>query len=132
MPCNLYDNGGFGCGACKHFLRSTSVAIASGVLLISVQAPSDLVLENKERICICVAQPLPTGITSPQTVEVKIGSYTTNFPLLTKNGNNVHADQIRSRKLYHTTLSTDEGILMVAGCELNPTAYNFPTITVTA
>lgn len=43
-------------------------------------------------------------------------------------GNNVHADQIRSRRVYHTNVATDTGLFVVSACELCKTGFNFPTI----
>lgn len=55
---------------------------------------------------------------------------TTQYPLMTKCGNNVHADQIRSRKVYHTNVATDTASFVVSACELCKTGFNFPTIPV--
>jgi hypothetical protein len=84
---------------------------------------------NKEKVCICVAQALP-DVTSAQTVAVTIGTGTTQYPLITKCGNNVHADQIRSRRVYHTNVATDTASFVVSACELCKTGFNFPTIPV--
>lgn len=56
---------------------------------------------------------------------------TTQYPLRTKCGNNVHADQIRSRRVYHTNVATDIGLFVVSACELCKTGFNFPTIPAT-
>ena len=82
---------------------------------------------NKEKVCICIAQAIPT-VTSAETVAITIGTGTTQYVLRTKCGNNVHADQLRSRKVYHTNVATDVGAFMVSGCELCGTSYNFPVI----
>ena len=36
MPCNLYNNNGFGCGGCKHFVRTTSVTLNGTVLELNI------------------------------------------------------------------------------------------------
>ena len=128
MACNLYNNNGFGCGGCTHFVRTYSVTLAGGILVLDIPVPQ-AVLNNKQKICICVAQATPEGITSTDTVAVTIDGGATQYVLRTKCGNNVHADQIRSRKVYHTNLATDSGTFVVSGCELCPTGFNFPTIT---
>ena len=69
-------------------------------------------------------------VTSVQTVAVTIGTGTTQYPLMTKCGNNVHADQIRSRRVYHTNVATDTASFVVSACELCKTGFNFPTIPV--
>ena len=76
MACNLYNNNGFGCGGCTHFVRTNSVALTGGVLVLDIPVPQ-AVLNNKQKICICVAQAIPEGITSTDTVAVTIDGGTT-------------------------------------------------------
>lgn len=128
MACNLYNNNGFGCGGCTHFVRSNSVTLTGGVLTIDIPLPQ-VSLSNKQKICICVSQSIPTGVTSVDTVSITINGGTTAYPLRTRCGNNVHADQIRSRKVYHTNIATDIPQFVVSSNELCCTGFNFPTIT---
>ena len=128
MSCNLYNNNGFGCGGCCHFVRTVSATLVGSVLVLNIPQKT---YSNKEKVCICVAQALPE-VTSSDTVAITIGASTTQYPLITKCGNNVHADQIRSRKVYHTTVATDASSFVVSSCELCKTGFNFPTIPATA
>lgn len=130
MPCRFYNNDGYGCGGCKHFVRTTSATVAAGVLTLAIPAMGNI--DNGEKICICVAQAIPETITSATTVSLRIGTAATLYPLRTKCGNNVHADQIRSRKVYHTYAATDVPQFVVSGCELCKTGFNFPVIVTTA
>ena len=123
MACSLYKNNGFGCGVCEHFVRTVSATLVGSVLVLNIPQKT---YSNKEKVCICVAQAL-ADVTSAQTVAITIGTGTTQYVLRTKCGNNVHADQIRSRKVYHTNVATDSGTFAVSSCELNKTTYNFPT-----
>lgn len=125
MPCSLYNNNGYGCGGCTHFVKTNSVTLSGNVLLLNIPQES---LVNKQKICICVAQGLPTGVSSADTVAITLGTDTTQYVLRTKCGNNVHADQLRSRRVYHTNVATDSKTFVVPACELNTTAYNFPTV----
>lgn len=124
MACKLYNNNGFGCGGCEHFVKTNSVTLVDNVLVLNIPQNT---YSNKERVCICVAQTLP-DVTSVQTVVITIGTGTVQYPLRTKCGNNVHADQIRSRKVYHTNVATDTGSFVVLPCELCKTGFNFPLI----
>lgn len=124
MACNLYNNNGFGCGGCVHFVKTVSATLVGSVLVLNLPQAT---YSNKEKVCICVAQALP-DVTSAQTVAITIGTGTTQYPIRTKCGNNVHADQIRSRRVYHTNVATDVGAFMVSSCELCGTGFNFPTI----
>ena len=128
MSCRLYNNNGYGCGGCTHFVRSNSITLNGTVLEISIPQST---YSNKEKVCICLAQAIPE-VTSTDTVAITIGSSTTQYPLRTKCGNNVHADQLRSRKVYHTYVATDIPQFTVAECELCGTGFNFPTIPTAA
>lgn len=124
MPCKFYNNNGFGCGGCEHFVRTNSVTLTGGVLVLNIPQKT---YSNKEKVCICIAQLIP-DVTSADTVVITIGDGATQYPLRTKCGNNVHADQLRSRKVYHTNVATDIPAFVVSACELCNTGFNFPTI----
>lgn len=128
MACRLYNNNGFGCGGCTHFVKTVSVTVSGNVLILNIPQKT---YSNHEKVCICVAQNIPTNITSAMTVVITIGAGTTQYPLRTRCGNNVHADQIRSRKVYHTNVATDTAVFVVNRCELCNTGFNFPIIPAT-
>ena len=65
----------------------------------------------------------------PSKAKIKVTKVrTTKTAKVGKCGNNVHADQIRSRRVYHTNVATDIGLFVVSACELCKTGFNFPTI----
>ena len=124
MPCNLYNNGGYGCGGCTHFVKTNSVTLTDNVLVLNIPQAT---YSNKEKVCICIAQSIP-DVTSADTVAITFGTETAQYILRTKCGNNVHADQLRSRRVYHTNVATDTNAFIVNPCELCKTGFNFPTI----
>ena len=124
MSCKLYNNNGYGCGGCIHFVKTNSVTLQDNILTLNIPQES---YSNKEKVCICIAQTIPS-VTSSDTVVITIGTGTTQYPLRTRCGNNVHADQLRSRKVYHTNVATDVGVFTVSECELCKTGYNFTVI----
>lgn len=128
MACRLYNNNGFGCGGCTHFVRTTSITLNGAVLELNIPQAT---YSNGEKVCICIAQSIP-AVTSADTVAITIGTDTTQYPLRTKCGNNVHADQLRTRKVYHTFAATDIPQFVVSGCELCGTGFNFPVIPTAA
>lgn len=130
MPCNLYNNNGFGCGGCCHFVRTNAVTLTGNVLSLNIPNPTRA-YSNKDKVCICIAQSIPEGVTSANTVSITLGSAGVAYPLRTKCGNNVHADQIRSRKVYHTNVASDTASFVVNACELCKTGFNFPTLPAT-
>lgn len=124
MPCNLYNNNGFGCGGCTHFVKTNSVTLNGTVLELNIPQAT---YSNGDKVCICVAQSIP-AVTSADTVSITIGTATTQYPLATRCGNLVHADQIRCRKVYHANVATDTAAFLVNPCELCKTSFNFPVI----
>lgn len=125
MACSLYNNNGFGCGGCEHFVRTISVEKEGDTIVLKIPQKR---YGNKERVCICVAQAIPETKNIKKVV-VAIGGGENKFPLLTKCGNIVYADQLRSRRVYHTSVATDTKTFVVSPCELCKTSFNFPTIS---
>lgn len=128
MACSLYNNGGFGCGSCLHFVRSTNVTAANNTLIIDIPTPL-VSVTNKQKICVCLIQAIPTDVLPTGAVKIRFNGTGTQYNVLTKCGNIVRADQMRSRKLYHFFVATDTPAFVVSSCELCPTSYNYPVIT---
>lgn len=124
MACCLYNNNGYGCGGCEHFVKTQSVTLNGTVLELNIPQGT---FSNGQKVCICVAQAIP-AVTSADTVAITIGTAATQYPLVTKCGNDVHADQIRSRRVYHTYVATDNADFIVSQCELCRTGFNFSVI----
>lgn len=124
MACSLYDNNGYKCGACTHFVKTNSVTLTDGVLILNIPQKT---YSNHEKVCICIVQSIP-DVTSTDTVAITLGTATPQYIMRTKCGNNVHADQLRSRKVYHTFVATDTNAFVVDKCELCKTGFNFPNI----
>ncbi len=121
MPCQFYS--GSGCGGCCHFVRTTSITLSGTVLTLTIPAQN---INNKQKLCICLAQSLPEGITQDVTVSVMVG--TREIMAITRSGNELYADQLRSRKVIHFTAATSLPAL-VADCKsLCPTAHVFPSL----
>ena len=57
MACSLYNNNGYGCGGCVHFVKTNSVTVQDGVLILNIPQAT---YSNKEKVCICIAQAIPT------------------------------------------------------------------------
>lgn len=72
MACSLYNNNGYGCGGCVHFVKTNSVTVQDGVLILNIPQAT---YSNKEKVCICIAQAIPT-VTSAETVAITIGTGT--------------------------------------------------------
>lgn len=122
MPCKQFR--GTPCGGCCHFVKSNSVTLVGDVLVINIP---EATYSNREKVCICIAQAIPTGVTSANTVAVTIGTDTTQYPLHNRCFNFVHGDQIRARKVYHTYVVTDVPGFVVED-RLCCTGFNFLVI----
>lgn len=57
MACSLYNNNGYGCGGCVHFVKTNSVTVQNSVLILNIPQAT---YSNKEKVCICIAQAIPT------------------------------------------------------------------------
>ena len=49
MACSLYNNGGYGCGGCTHFVKTNSVTLTDNVLVLNIPQAT---YSNKEKVCI--------------------------------------------------------------------------------
>lgn len=46
MACSLYNNGGYGCGGCTHFVKTNSVTLTDNVLVLNIPQAT---YSNKEK-----------------------------------------------------------------------------------
>lgn len=63
MACSLYNNNGYGSSGCVHFVKTNSVTVQDGVLILNIPQAT---YSNKEKVCICIAQAIPT-VTNTKT-----------------------------------------------------------------
>lgn len=95
MSCNR------NCKNCEGKLVSTSISIASNVVIITVPTQT---FENLERRCLIIAQSLPAG---SNALPVMISNGGTLIPVRVRTGNDLRADQIRSRRRYKMIYGND-------------------------
>lgn len=96
MACSLYNNNGYGCGGCVHFVKTNSVTVQDGVLILNIPQAT---YSNKEKVCICIAQAIPT-VTSAETVAITIGTGTATIHGNTKK--QTYARKHCRRSIYKT------------------------------
>lgn len=104
MACSLYNNGGYGCGSCVHFVKSTSISLIDTNIVVTIPSQT---LYNREKICIALAQNIPDTATADTPVVIAVEGITDTFPLYTRCGNQVYGDQLNSRNVLHTIALTD-------------------------
>ena len=109
------------CRCTRNVINTTAVAVSGTNLLITVESNVDL--ENMKRFCLLLAQPIPTG---SNTNQVYLSVNGTNYPVFTRSGNYLRADQIRCRKLYPVVYGNDPVHFSLIHCVPN-TAYSVAT-----
>lgn len=78
------------CNRCDRFIKSSSITASSSDVIITISsAPT---LTNLKRFCLVLAQNLPEGA---NTLPVQISIGGTTYPVYTRTGNLLRADQIR-------------------------------------
>lgn len=93
------------CGKlCDHFVVTTAVAFADGTLTLTL--PDDVTYSNGEKYCIVIGQNRPDTTTLNAPVVAVIGTGTTEFPLLTRCGAPVVAQQVGTRRKYPAYVTT--------------------------
>lgn len=102
------------CNCCNRLLKSTSVAITgtSPNQVLTITIPS-MDLENLTDYCLIICQSFPTG---SDALPVVINDGGTVVPLLCKKGNNIHADQLCTRRKYNVTYGNDPIHLLINNC----------------
>jgi len=101
MPCKYNDR----CGKlCPHFVITTAVAFADGALTLTL--PDDITYSDRRKYCIVIGQAIPAANTINAPVVTVIGAGATEFPLLTRCGAPVVAQQIGTRRRYPVLVNT--------------------------
>lgn len=110
---------------CETILKSTSVAVSSGVLTVTFPKTVKAI-SNCEVLKLVICQTIPT--TAPfATVNFVING--TTIPVYTKFHNSVRADQLRSRKVYCCGFATSP-ISTVILNKIPVSGFAFPKIPV--
>ena len=129
MACQFYNNGGLGsCAGCCHFNKSLSLNVTGSTLNVAI---GPQVLKNRERICVAIVQNIPQNITQNTKVSIAItGTAPITIPVMTKCGNFVYADQLRTRKVLHLIIGTDVPVFILNDTrDICCTDHAFPTIS---
>lgn len=112
-----------GCNRCRSFVATIAVVTDGSNLVL--QIPSNNYINNTE-VCIAIAQNIP-ALTGILPVKVQIGTDTTLYDMITRNGHNVYSDQVRKRNIYCTSVATDTLSFVYNGrCGLPCTDFIMP------
>lgn len=113
------------CKCCDRFLKSSSLTVTENALLVNVESNETVNLVNLRRYCLLIVQNLPTG---SNTLPVEISINNVNYPVYTRSGNLLRADQLRCRRLYPIIYGTDPVHFSLLACVIN-TAFSTSTAT---
>ena len=91
------------CQLCDKIRISQAVTFSSGTLIINLPAGS---YNDGEKICIIVAQSIPSTTTITAPVVVTVGDGTQQYPLTNSNCSPVTACSLRTRTRYSVCVST--------------------------
>lgn len=113
MYCKNYYN----CANCQKLIKSTSIELVESCLVITIP---EFEFENLEQYCLVLCQSIPSDATTERvTITDGETSYTT---VLTRYGNFVRADMLRTRRRYVIAYGNDTEHISIM-CGLCPTAY---------
>lgn len=102
------------CNRCDRFIKSSSITTTSTNLVITLSTTPTLT--NLKRFCLVLAQSLPSGA---NTLPVQIQIGTTVYPVYTRTGNLLRADQIRCRRVYPIIFGSDPNHFSMLCCVPN-------------
>lgn len=129
MTCSMYNNGGFNCNGCLHFVKTLSITLTGTVLTLTIPAET---IRNREKFCICLAQSIPNGVDANTTVNVAVTNVTAPFMLIDRCGNKIYGDQLRTRRLLHSIALTDiPAFRLIDNAGLCRTEHSFVSIVPT-
>ena len=92
MACNC------GCRCCPQLVRSTALTYNAETNVLSVSIPEATYL-NHQRLCLVIAQAIPSSVNANTTVNILVGAGTTGYPIYTRFLNDVYADSLMTRKV---------------------------------
>lgn len=104
------------CDDCERKVYINTATFAAGTLTLTL--PDDFNYNNGGRFCFIITTALPDERTINAPVVAVIGTGTVEFPLLTRCGAQVVAQQLRTRKRYPFRVSTSatSGSIVILRC----------------
>lgn len=93
-------------------MKTTAVAVSGTNLVLTI--PQGTYVNNK-CFWLNVAQAIPTTITQYMPVVVQIGTGETLYPVRTRCGHNVYANQLKTGRFYLMITAADSGTFILHG-----------------
>ena len=122
MACNC------GCRCCPQLVRSTALTYNAETNVLSVSIPEATYL-NHQRLCLVIAQAIPSSVNANTTVNILVGAGTTGYPIYTRFLNDVYADSLMTRRVYPLLAATDTEAFVIEDVgRLKATQHVFSTL----
>ena len=103
-------------------IKTTSINLCGRKLVLTIP---ETALCNRQHFCICLAQDIPTGITSDTTVKIAIDGAEC-YQTIGCMANEIYADQLRNHRTYGFSFATDtKHFIYRCGTPLCPTKHIF-------
>ena len=118
------------CRICKRLVASVSVTVVGTALVVNIP---DRSYNNCQKLCLLIAQEIPTTATRGMPVVITIGADTTQYPLVRCNGNPVTQEYIGQGNIYPLRVQTNttSAVFRVL-CDLCCASTNIQSIPVEA
>ena len=118
------------CRICKRLVASVNVTVVGTVLVVNIP---DRSYNNCQKLCLLIAQEIPTTATRGMPVVITIGADTTQYPLVRCNGNPVTQEYIGQGNIYPLRVQTNttSAVFRVL-CDLCCASTNIQSIPVEA
>lgn len=118
------------CRICKRLVASVSVTVVGTALVVNIP---DRSYNNCQKLCLLIAQEIPTTATRGMPVVITIGTDATQYPLVRCNGNPVTQEYIGQGNIYPLRVQTNatSAVFRVL-CDLCCASTNIQSIPVEA
>lgn len=122
MSCKIYQGM---CNCCKNFVKTTSVTVSGNTLVLAIPQAT---YNDGDKVCVCIAQAIPTYAGTVNEVAIQIGSASTTYNILTEDAEYVNPNNIRARRVYHLRAAATSQLFRVCKKELCGCTYTNNTI----
>lgn len=113
---------------CKRLVGSVSVTVVGTSLVVNIP---DANYDNCEKLCIFIAQAIPTTATRGMPVVITIGDGTVQYPLIRCNGNPVTQEYVGQGYIYPVRVQTTAtSAVFKVLCDLTCVSVNLPSVPV--
>jgi hypothetical protein len=113
---------------CKRFVQSVSVTSTTTALVINIPERS---YDDCDKLCLLVAQAIPTTATRGLPVVITIGDGTVQYPVVTCQGTPVTQEYIGQNNIYSLrVVTTSTSAVFKVTCNLHCVNVNLQSIPV--